>query len=265
MNILEQIIGERRAAVKEAKKRVSLNSLAAQAKGRAHHSLSDSLRAKKGRPAIIAEIKKASLSAGLLKPDFDAGAIAALYAKAGASAISVLTEPKHFLGSEGDLRAARKAVSLPVLRKDFICDSYQLYEAAAWGADAVLLIVAALDSSLLKDLYLESRRLGLDVLVESHTSSELEAALELKDAMIGINSRDLKTLKTDLNSAADLARQIPAGRLAVAESGIRTRADIENLLSLGYSAFLVGEALMLSPRPEELLRNLTLVKIAGKP
>ena len=205
---------------------------------------------------MIAEVKKASPSAGLLRPDYRPGEIALAYAEAGASGVSVLTEPAHFLGSEAHLREVRQAVELPVLRKDFMCDAYQIVESAAWGADVVLLIVAALDSGSLRELYEAAISLGLDVLAEAHTAGELEAALGLEQAIVGVNSRDLGTLRTDLAVARALAPLIPKERLAVAESGIRTGSDICELARLGYDGFLVGEALMAEGDPGATLRRL---------
>jgi indole-3-glycerol phosphate synthase len=254
MNILESIVEERRLAVEEARVAVPIEALREQARARTHHSLVDAL--KRGRRNIIAEVKKASPSAGMLRENYQPDKIAGQYAQAGAAAISVLTEPRHFFGSEQDLRAVRSAVDLPVLRKDFICDAYQVCEAAAWGADVVLLIVAVLNRDTLTELYEEATALGLDVLAEAHTLEEVGRALELKDAIVGVNSRNLKTLKTDLAVARKLAADIPGDRLSMAESGIRTRTDIEELEAVGYKGFLVGEALLKETAPSEKLREL---------
>jgi indole-3-glycerol phosphate synthase len=256
MNILESIIAERRADVEKARQQISVDELRKKARGRTHHSLVRRLN-ESDRPHIIAEIKKASPSAGVLRQDYDPAEIAHGYAEAGASAISVLTEPRHFLGGEQDLREVRSAVNLPILRKDFLCDVYHVYETAAWGADVILLIVAALKKKLLRELYNEAVDCGLDVLVEAHTRAEVEAALDLDKAIIGVNSRDLKTLKTDLAVARELARAIPKGRLSIAESGIKTRKDIEELEVLGYRGFLIGEVLMKASDPASALRGLT--------
>ena len=166
VDILEQIMNERREAVAETQKAVPVEALRERAADRVHHCLVDALNG--AGTAIVAEVKKASPSAGMLRPDYDPGAMAAIYEANGACGISVLTEPKHFLGSAAHLEAVRSAVSLPVLRKDFMCDPYQVAEAAAWGADVILLIVAALDDDLMWTLYEAARELGLDVLVESH-------------------------------------------------------------------------------------------------
>jgi len=255
MNILESIIAERRADVEQARQRIPIDELRKKARERKHHSLVQRLN-EGGAPHIIAEIKKASPSAGVLRQDYRPAEIALGYVKAGASGISVLTEPRHFLGTEQHLREVRSAVSLPILRKDFLCDVYQVYETAAWGADVILLIVAALEKKLLRELYDEAVNCGLDVLVEAHTLSEVETALELDKAIIGVNSRNLKTLKTDLAVARELARAIPRNRLAIAESGIKTRKDIQELEALGYRGFLIGETLMKAADPASALREL---------
>lgn len=209
-----------------------------------------------GYPRIIAEIKRASPSAGLIRVTGSIIERAQWYQQAGATAISVLTEPRHFRGSDDDLRAVCEAVDLPVLRKDFISDPYQIYESAALGANAVLLITAALESARLRELYDTARALHLDVLVEVHTPAELEQALLLPDGIIGVNTRNLRTLKTDLTVAHKLAALIPRDRIAIAESGIRTRRNIENLQAAGYRGFLIGESLMRAEDPRPLLRAL---------
>jgi len=255
MNILEQIISERRADVLRRSVRVSLETLREMAAGRKRRSLIASLQ-RADVTCVIAEMKKASPSAGLLTEKYIPSEIARNYEKAGASAISVLTEPKHFMGSDDHLRRVRDAVNLPILRKDFICDVYQVYETAAFGADVMLLIVAALDRSELVDLYHEAVECGLEVLVEAHTVSEVETAVSLDGAIVGVNSRDLKTLRTDLSVARSLIKEIPSGRIAVAESGIKTREDIVELKTLGYRGFLVGEALMREGNPHGVLERL---------
>lgn len=255
MNVLRQIMAERRAAVREAKARIPLSDLLWQAEKRVHHSLAENLKRGTG-PRIVAEVKKASPSAGLLRKVYAPARIAAAYARAGAVGISVLTEPRHFLGSEADLRAVRRAVDLPILRKDFLCDPYQLAEAAAWGADVVLLIAAALDWKQCEFLFEESRELGLEAIVEVHTRVELEMALSCRDAIIGVNSRDLKTLKTDLGRARELALAIPSDRLCLAESGIRDRSDLAGLQKAGYDGFLIGESLLRRKSPGAALRRM---------
>jgi indole-3-glycerol phosphate synthase len=255
MNILEAIMAERRRAVARARRRVPLAALEAAAAGRRHRSLAARLAGARGT-AIIAELKRASPSAGLLRVDYRPARLAAAYAAAGACGLSVLTEPRHFRGSAAHLKAARRATALPVLRKDFMVDPYQAAEAAAWGADVVLLILAALAPAEARALYDAARAYGLEVLAEAHTAAEVDAALALKDAIVGVNSRNLKTLRTDLRTARRLAAAIPRGRLAVAESGIRTRRDIEGLEAAGYRGFLIGESLLAAPDPGAKLREL---------
>ncbi|MEI6150671.1 MAG: indole-3-glycerol phosphate synthase TrpC [bacterium] len=254
-NVLAQIMRERKRDVAEARRGVPLKALLWEAEKRRHHSLVDRLRAGQGC-CVVAEVKKASPSAGLLRAGFDPAELARGYAQAGAAGISVLTEPLHFLGSEADLRAVRAEVDLPILRKDFMSDPYQLAEAAAWGADVILLIVAGLDPSVCLTLHRESVELGLEAIVEVHTREELDVALQCEGAIIGVNSRNLKTLKTDLAVARDLIEKIPEGRLCMAESGIRTGDDVRLLRAAGYDGFLIGESLLRQPDPGEALRSL---------
>ncbi len=255
MNVLMKIMRERRMDVRAARKRVPLSDLLWEAEKRTHHSLSDRLR-QAATPRIVAEVKKASPSAGLLRATYAPARIAKGYEKAGAVGISVLTEPKHFQGSEADLRAVRKAVSLPILRKDFVCDPYQLAEAAAWGADVVLLIVAGLEPGQCEYLYRESVVLGLEVIVEVHTRKELDVALACEGAVIGVNSRNLKTLKTDLAIAHALVAAIPDDRLCMAESGIKTGHDLAALQAAGYDGFLIGESLLRQRAPGGALKRM---------
>ena len=209
-----------------------------------------------GRVRIIAEVKKASPSKGVIRADCDAVAIARSYAAAGAAAISVLTEERYFRGRLADLARVRAAVEVPLLRKDFIFDPYQLTEARAAGADAVLLIVAMLDPRQLAELHGTATSLGLDVLIEAHTAEEVERAVAVGATLIGVNNRDLKTFVTTLATAERLRPLIPAGALAVAESGIETAADLARLHTAGYQAALVGESLMRAPDPGAALRAL---------
>ena len=256
MNALETIVSQRRKDVEDAKRRVPVAKLKEFAATRRHHSLLERLH-DGTRTHIIAEMKKASPSAGLLRADYRPAEIAAAYAKAGASGISVLTEPHRFLGSEEHFHEVRKTVDLPLLRKDFICDVYQVHETAAWKADVILLIVAALDKGLLRDLYDTSIGYGLEVLVEAHTKPELDTAVSMEKAIIGVNSRNLKTLKTDLATARELVLSIPKDRVAIAESGIKTRGDIDMLETIGYRGFLVGEAIMTAEDPGRMLKSLS--------
>jgi indole-3-glycerol phosphate synthase len=208
-------------------------------------------------PAIIAEVKKASPSKGILAPDFDPVRTAAAYQRGGAAALSVLTDSTHFGGSLEDLSAAREACGLPILRKDFIVDPYQLYEAAVYGADAVLLIVRALEDRELRDLYEEAGRLDLDCLVEVHDGEELERALRMDVDVIGINNRNLDQGTVDVATTFELMPDVPAGKTVVAESGISTRGAMDELERVGVDAVLIGEALMGAADPEALARELS--------
>jgi indole-3-glycerol phosphate synthase len=197
-----------------------------------------------GRYGLIAEIKKASPSAGLIRKHFDPRTLASAYAAGGASCLSVLTDTSYFQGSDADLTAAREAVRLPVLRKDFILDPYQVVESRSIGADCVLLIMAALSDPEAAELAQAGAELGLDVLVEVHDGAELDRALRLPVRLIGINNRNLKTLETDLHTTVVLAPEVPADRIVVAESGIRRSEDLDRLAAAGARCFLVGETLM---------------------
>jgi indole-3-glycerol phosphate synthase len=207
-------------------------------------------------PAIIAEIKKASPSKGLLSPNFDAAALAREYESGGAAALSVLTDEQFFQGSLADLCAAREAVSLPALRKDFTLDEYHVIEAAAHGADAILLIVAILDAKSIRALRELAASYGMAALVETHDEGDLDIALEAGSDMIGVNNRDLRTFEVKLETSLRLAGRIPDGVVKVAESGIHSAADVRLLRNAGFQAFLVGEHLMKSPSPAAALRAL---------
>ena len=204
-------------------------------------------------PAIIAEIKKASPSRGLIRADFRPADLAPALAAAGAACLSVLTDTEFFQGSLADLTAASAATGIPCLRKDFILDPFQILEARAAGADAILLIVAALSDADLRALHDTATGLGLDVLVEAHDASEIRRAIDLGARIIGVNSRDLRSFNVRTESLLELAASLPLGVLRVAESGIRTAEDIASLRNGGYQAFLVGEALMRQPEPAAAL------------
>lgn len=256
---LQQVMAERLKDALVSRRKTSWRKLKQQTLApRMCRRLTDTWRRLSGEgraPCIIAELKKASPSAGCLRPDYQPAAVATEYERAGAAAISVLTEPRHFLGSDEDLRAVRRTVNLPILRKDFIGDAYQVLESAALGADLVLLIAAALEPRRLRALSTLATDIGLEVIVEVHSRKELEQAISLEQAIIGVNSRDLVTLKTDLAVARRLAPFLPPGRLCIAESGIRDRRDIEELQALGYQGFLIGESLMKSPNAGATLRS----------
>ena len=207
-------------------------------------------------PRVVAEVKRRSPSRGDIRIDLDPAALAAAYAAGGASAVSVLTEPRHFAGSPDDLLAVRAAVELPVLRKDFITTAYQVWEARAWGADAVLLIVAALDRPALRDLLAEAAAAGLDALVEVHTMPEAEAAAAAGATVVGVNARDLATLEVDPGRFAAVRQTLPAGTVLVAESGIRDRADVQAAAGAGADAVLVGETLVRAADPAAAVRAL---------
>jgi indole-3-glycerol phosphate synthase len=253
--ILDEIVRRRRDDVARAKRVASLAELEQSPGYRAErHPFAAAL--KKVRPAIIAEVKKASPSRSILRDDFDPVDIARSYSEAGATALSVLTEEHFFRGHLDHLLAIRRAVELPLLRKDFLIDPYQVAEARAYGADCVLLIMAILEPPLLAELLAAATALRLDALVEVHESSELDQALERGATLIGINNRNLHTFETDLGVAERLRPLLPTTVTAVAESGINCRADIDRLRAAGFEAFLIGESLMRSPDPGAKLREL---------
>ena len=217
----------------------------------------------RGRAAVVAEIKKASPSRGVLRADFDPAAIARDYAHHGATCLSVLTDAEFFQGTDAHLQAARAACALPVLRKDFTIDAWQVYEARVLGADCILLIVAALGDAQLRSLALLAAELGMDVLVEVHTADELERALGLDAPLLGINNRDLRTFETRLETTLSLLERIPRDRVVVTESGIVAPADVSRLRAAGVHAFLVGEAFMRAPSPGAKLAELFGAALAG--
>lgn len=213
-----------------------------------------------GQPAVIAEIKKASPSKGVIREDFRPAEIAASYAAHGAACLSVLTDRLYFRGSPEYLQEARAACALPVLRKDFLVDSYQVYEARAMGADAILLIVAALSLAEMQEMEEIAGELGMAVLVESHNGEELEQALQLKTPLIGINNRNLRTFGVSLDTTLGLLPRIPPGRIVVTESGILAPADVAKMQAAGVNAFLVGEAFMRAEDPGMALAKLFAAK-----
>lgn len=255
-NLLATIVAATRTAVAARVQRTPeaalLAGVAAHPDGRRFH---EALSRTDG-PNIIAECKRRSPSKGRLRADYDPARIAAGYEAHGAAAVSVLTEPTFFDGSLDHLRAVRAAVQVPLLRKDFIVTSYQLLEAAASGADAVLLIVAALDDRELAALAAQAAELGLAVLVEVHDRDELRRALDAGARIIGVNNRNLRTLSVGLHTARDLIGDIPEGVVGVAESGLRTPGDLVSLGRAGYQAFLIGETFMSSPDPGGALQHL---------
>jgi indole-3-glycerol phosphate synthase len=200
-----------------------------------------------GRFGLVAELKKASPSGGLIRENFDPAALARAYAEGGATCLSVLTDEPHFQGTAEHLKIARKAVDLPVLRKDFVLDPWQVYESRAMGADCILLILAALADEQASELAELARALDLDVLAEVHNRTELDRALWLQTSLIGINNRNLKTLQTDLQTTIDLAPLVPPDRFLISESGITTYADVQRLAAGGVNCFLVGESLLRQP------------------
>ena len=254
---LEEIIAATRQRVAAAKSVADKGKLSAAAASHLPRGFAANLqRVSKSGPAVIAELKKASPSKGLIRADFRAADLAAELEQAGAAALSVLTDEKYFQGSLENLELASTATSIPCLRKDFIIDEFQLLEARAHRADAILLIVAALTQAELVDLYQRATAMQLDVLCEVHDAAELVCALAAGCQIIGVNNRNLHTFQVDLNTSLQLARLIPDGVLKVAESGIESTADIARLRDAGFDAFLIGESLMRAANPGDALRAL---------
>ncbi|HWC19024.1 MAG TPA: indole-3-glycerol phosphate synthase TrpC [Terriglobales bacterium] len=264
--ILQQIVSETRtrlAAGISAARRAELEKLAAQHRPRGLRQ--KLLEAACRGPAIIAELKKASPSRGLIREQFSVADLARQMQQAGAAALSVLTEEKHFQGSLENLGLASQTSGLPCLRKDFIVDELQLLEARAYGGDAALLIVAALSDSELKNLARAAKDRELDILCEVHDENELQRALDTGFNIIGVNNRDLRTFEVTLETSLRLIERIPSTALRVAESGIFTGADVAKLQSAGYQAFLIGESLMRQPSPGEALRKLLASAVPSTP
>lgn len=258
-DILEKILATKREEIAAGQSRMPLAEMRAQAEAApAPRDFVGALRAKlaAGRPAVITEIKKASPSKGVIRPDFRPGEIAASYEKGGAACLSVLTDAQYFQGGPGYLVEARAACNLPVLRKDFIIDPYQVYEARAMGADCILLIVGALERKAMQDLEALAMELGMAVLVESHDAAELDAALTLKTPLMGINNRNLRTFEVSLDTTLDLLPRIGSARIVVTESGILVPADVARMRSHGVNVFLVGEAFMRAADPGAELARL---------
>jgi len=258
-DILRRIVAVKREEIDAARGRRGEDQLRAEALARSdHRGFEAALRSKlaAGLPAVIAEVKKASPSKGVIREDFVPADIAAGYARHGAACLSVLTDERFFQGSAVYLQQARAACALPVLRKDFIVDRYQVVEAAAMGADCILLIAACLDDRQLAELEDCAIGLGLEVLVEVHDGDELDRALDLRTALLGINNRDLRTFEVTLDTTLRLRRRVPPDKLLVTESGILARSDVQRMRDAGVHAFLVGEAFMRAADPGAALAEL---------
>jgi len=258
-DVLQRILAVKADEVARAKAAKPLAALRVEARRAAPaRDFVGSLRSKisAGKPAVIAEIKKASPSRGVLREHFEPAVIAASYERHGAACLSVLTDAQFFQGEIGHLQQARAACKLPVLRKDFTIEPYQVYEARAAGADCMLLIVAALDAARMRELEAAAHELGMAVLVEAHDAAELEQALALKTPLVGINNRNLRTFETKLETTLDLMPRIPAGRLVVTESGVLSPRDVRTLRDGKVDCFLVGEAFMRAADPGAELARL---------
>jgi indole-3-glycerol phosphate synthase len=250
------IVARRRDAVRRDRQRVGMEEMRQKAGSSPNpRSLAGAARACTGL-FVIAELKRASPSAGPLRPDLDAAGLATAYREGGAGAVSVLTEPEFFQAHADDLIRVRAAVDLPVLRKDFIVDEYQVYESRALGADAVLLIVAALEAGELQRLIAVTEAAGMEALVEVHDEAEVDLAIAAGAGLIGVNNRNLATLEVDIGVSLRIAERIPDPVVRIAESGLRTRADLESLRRVGYAGFLIGETLVRAADPGSALREL---------
>ena len=258
-DILDRIVAVKRDEVAAARRQRDAASLRRDAESLGGgRDFAAALRAKiaAGSAAVIAEVKKASPSKGVLREHFVPSEIAASYAAGGAACLSVLTDATYFQGSAAYLEQARAACALPVLRKDFVIDAYQVLQARAMGADAVLLIAACLDDALMFDLEAQARALGMAVLVEVHDGAELDRALALATPLVGVNNRNLRSFEVSLETTLDLLPRLPADRLLVTESGILARSDVERMRAAGVGAFLVGEAFMRAADPGAALRDM---------
>ena len=258
-DILNKIVSVKREELAQALERRSLSAVRADAESRVlTRDFEAALRGSiaRGRSAVIAEVKKASPSKGVLRADFEPADIAQSYAEHGASCLSVLTDRQFFQGSVDYLKQARASCQLPVLRKDFLIDPYQVYESRAMGADAILLIAACLDDAQMRDMEAIARGLFMSVLVEVHDAAELERALALKTGLIGVNNRNLRTFEVSLDTTLSLMNRVPADRLLITESGILAREDVQRMTSAGVHAFLVGEAFMRAPDPGAAMAGL---------
>jgi len=258
-DILDKIIAVKRDEISAARRRRDLPSLRRDAESLgAQRDFVAALRAKlaAGRAGVIAEVKKASPSKGVLRERFVPAEIAASYAEHGAACLSVLTDVQFFQGDNAYLEQARAASALPALRKDFMVDAYQVYEARAIGADCILLIVACLDDGLMAELEAQAHELGMAVLVEVHDGAELDRALRLKTPLIGINNRNLRTFEVTLDTTLGLLKHVPADRLLVTESGVLAKSDVKRLRDANVNAFLVGEAFMRAADPGKALADL---------
>ena len=257
--VLRRICDRKLEEIQERKTTRSVEALKDEALAQsAPRGFIDSLRMRvsAGEPAVIAEVKKASPSKGVIREHFDPAELAKSYESGGATCLSVRTDIDFFQGADEYLLAARAACQLPAIRKDFTLDSYQIWESRALGADAILLIVACLDDAQLADLYAEAREAHLDVLVEVHERVELERALTLDLDLVGINNRDLHTFDTSLQTTLDLLSEVPSGVTVVTESGLHTAADMKLMLNQGVSTFLIGESFMRQPSPGDALSNM---------